>query len=155
MTTPAARDRNTPVPKPPRRLSDLIEMAIREARSLDRDIYEPNAGEWHLPSGQTCIVCLSGAIIARTLGEDHEREAVPEDYHEEEWTKALFALNEVREGEYGHALIFMGKKLPEPPEDFRWRYPQPRNQDFQTWEELDDHMASLEDALQVLRGNGY
>ena len=155
MREPVLTEQRPPVPKPPSRLSDLIEMAIQDARSLDRDIYEPNAREWHLPTNGICMVCLTGAMIAQTMGEDPETDTEPKDYYEEGWTEALYALNEARSGEYGYALIVMGMKLPEPAEDFRWRYPQPRNQDFRTWEELDDHMASLEDVIRALREKGY
>ena len=159
MTTSVERNRTAPDIKPPRRLSDLIEMAIRDARSLDRNIYEPNAGEWHSPIDENCcMVCLAGAMIVRTLGEDPSVLTAPDGYCDEAWTKALFALNEVRNGEYGNALVFMGAtELPEHPEDFGfgWSYPQPRNQDFETWEELDDHMASLEPVIQALRGGGF
>ena len=84
------------------------------------------------------------------------RDAEPSDYHREwKWTKALYALDETRRGDYGHALIFLGRTLPVPPGDFRWRYPQPDAQEFKTWEEFDIHLASLEEAALALRADGY
>ena len=153
-----AENQGTTVRPPPRRLSDLIEMAVEHARSLDRDAYRPNAREWHRaePHTGTCMVCLSGAMIAGAIGEDPMRDAEPSDYHREwKWTKALYALDETRRGDYGHALIFLGMTPPVPPGDFRWRYPQPDAQEFQTWEEFDVHLASLEEAALALRADGY
>ena len=83
MREPVLTEQRPPVPKPPSRLSDLIEMAIQDARSLDRSAYEPNAREWHLPTNGICMVCLTGAMIAQTMGEDPETDTEPKDYYEE------------------------------------------------------------------------
>ena len=57
-------------PKPPTKLSDLIDLAIRDGRGLDPNVYAPDASRWHEPSPDSgqCYVCLAGAVIAGTLG---------------------------------------------------------------------------------------
>lgn len=57
---------NDPLPDT---LSALLRLAVSDARSLDRDLYVPNAMDWHKPSGRgTCSICAAGAILAGTLG---------------------------------------------------------------------------------------
>ena len=38
---------------PPEKLSDLIELAVADARTLDRDTYIPDCWAWHAPDGTT------------------------------------------------------------------------------------------------------
>ncbi len=54
---------------PPEKLSEPIELAIADARRIERGDYWPVAGAWHDPGPRDrCIICLAGAVIAATLG---------------------------------------------------------------------------------------
>ena len=77
---------------PPKKLSELLQLAINDAslprprylhpacavchgRSgegtqvcLDRDTYIPDAGTWHEPQPSYCFVCVAGAVLSPTLG---------------------------------------------------------------------------------------
>lgn len=53
---------------PPRNLSALIRIAVRDARALDRREFTANAHDWLRVHPHTCRVCLTGAVMAGTLG---------------------------------------------------------------------------------------
>ena len=55
---------------PPAKLSDLLELAIADARRLDHALYTPMWMTWHRPRplDGKCMVCIAGAVIAGTLG---------------------------------------------------------------------------------------
>lgn len=56
--------------KLPTKLSDLLELALRDLISCERSPrYRVNMDQWHVwrPKQKVCEVCLAGAVIARTL----------------------------------------------------------------------------------------
>ena len=53
--------------KPPKKLSTLIRLAVKHARLLDRNVYNPHFGTWHSAEGRVCHVCDAGALIAGLL----------------------------------------------------------------------------------------
>ena len=52
--------------KLPDKLSELVKLAVKEARSLDRDNYFPRSDHWYIDhgDGNPCEVCFAGAVIA-------------------------------------------------------------------------------------------
>ena len=129
------------ITRPPKKLSDLITLAITDGRRLDRNVYVPCASAWHETraeeTGDTCAVCLAGCVIAGTLEapfnplateeEDREDDIEPEDIDDEDWYRAITSLNHVRAGRWQEALHTRGTALDEttqaalgdipPPED--------------------------------------
>ena len=57
-----------PTTPPPGKLSDLIDLAVADARRLDRTTYTPDSSVWHEPADDDCcMICLAGSVIAETL----------------------------------------------------------------------------------------
>ena len=97
---------------PPEKLSDLLELAIADARKLDHDHYVPDWSVWHRPRplDNKCQICLAGAVIAGTLGcpagtdidiftvDETDPESI--NVTDERWQKALGALDSAREGHW-------------------------------------------------------
>lgn len=93
----------------PDKLSDLAQLAIDDAESLDRSRYWPNAYAFHSPKRiaerhadigivRRCNVCLAGFVIAGTLRADPTAFRTPDEYDLETHRK-LGALDFVRTGE--------------------------------------------------------
>ena len=62
---------------PPKKLSDLIGLAVADARTLDRETYIPECWSWHTPvRNNKCRVCLAGAVIAGTLRVNPKTEVI-------------------------------------------------------------------------------
>lgn len=155
--------------RPPARLSDLITLAVADARSLDRDAYRPDAASWHLTSTRTagdaarCRVCLAGCVIAGTLQAppadiamynptaNDERVLTIED---PEWREALFSLNHARDGHWRDALCSRRRLVDDNTARALARIPCPKQTTFQDWARFDDHLASLEDRAGRLRAIG-
>ena len=101
------------------RLSELVKLAVDEARKLDPDAYFPNAAKWHEPMGESegngvrCHVCLGGAVIAgRGLADDFEdvtpgmvaaKESRGDMTRNDAIYNRLVALDSVRQGLYHSA----------------------------------------------------
>ena len=59
--------RYPPAP-PPEGPSELIDLAVADARQLDRTRYTPNPYVWHRPADDgACMICVAGSVIAGTL----------------------------------------------------------------------------------------
>ena len=150
--------------RPPKRLSDLVELAVNDARRLDRSVYEPRAAVWHTPDVEDptkCKVCLAGAVIAGTL---HRLPSERFDFNQisDAWAKALDVLDLVRDGSYDGAwldhVMRPGKDLTKTGRSIRQSIPDARHQYFTTWEGFDLFLADLEQevipALPAYRGRG-
>ena len=101
--------------KLPDRPSALIRLAMRDLDEVEADPhYEIDMMEWHtgILKGDKkfgdlpCRVCLAGAVMAKTLGQDVEVDARPDhsDGFTPEEVAKLFALNYFREGNVTKAL---------------------------------------------------
>ena len=148
---------------PPEKLSDLILLAVADARLLDRSIYWPDYSEWHhsvahpYESATYCHVCLAGAVIAQTLGCNRWLKTHPSGYPRR-WETSLNALEEIREGRYkvAYALHHWDKTKQQIDAVFTpSRYPQPVNRPFTGWEELDAHLTSLEEVARLMAADGH
>ena len=52
----------------PKYPSQLLKLALDDIAVINKDErYEIDADEWHMPNKKTCLVCLSGAVLANTL----------------------------------------------------------------------------------------
>ena len=148
--------------RPPQKLSNLITLAIADARRLDRDVYTPNSEVWHEPHGGTCMVCLSGCLIAATLEAPRVEVVIrqgnlPDDetdaglVGDEEWRQALEALEHVRRGEWRLAMSTRSMRVEEETASKLSLIPPPFPRWFEGWQMLDAHLASLEDKVAKLR----
>ena len=80
----------------PNKLSALIEVAIQDARKLDRIRYSPNHLHYHSPQESwkspvipCCEVCDAGAVMAGTLRVIGELNIIPGDFDESTQAKNL------------------------------------------------------------------
>ncbi len=149
---------------PPGKLSDLIELAIADARKLDRNHYTPMWWTWHRPSNKDgkCMVCLAGAVIAGTLrcatetsvdiathGRNGPESATITDVA---WRRALWALDSAREGDWLDAFQVLHHAYPKGElYDMLEALPEPAHTEFNDWNTLDGHLESLATRVRQLR----
>ena len=165
--------------RPPEKLSDLIWLAIGDARALDRDQYVPDYSAWHqLTHNNLCRICLAGAVMARTVrlcisetgNSLFDRDGTDND---EAWKDAFYALNHIREGRYLTALdTYYGWAKLEALENIRVGFSEedssleswavglsgtnyPDYVSFMTWDEFDTHLESLEDVARAFALVGF
>ena len=89
-------------------LSELIQLALDDLRKVeDDDRYVVNMAVWHEPSGEKCLVCLAGAVIAKEMGANPETRVWPWLFNETIEHK-LCALDYARTGRIGMAFELLG-----------------------------------------------
>ncbi len=83
-------------PKAPRKLSDLLEMAVKDAIAASKlKSYKLDMGKWNSRISGKCYVCMAGAVMARGLRTTaHD----PFDGLGAMWGQALSAINDLRGG---------------------------------------------------------
>lgn len=83
----------------PSQPSALIRLALNDLRWVERiEGYHVDMGEWHKPgsrSNGSCAVCLAGAVIAISLGEDIDALSMPDNFPPE-IRDLLFAIDAFR-----------------------------------------------------------
>ena len=133
-------------------MADFLSAAIADARGLDRNRYLPCSEEWHagLPD-QQCLVCLAGAFIAGTLEFLPSFDVRPSMFTHQMHDK-LFALDAMRCGEWAYAFTKFYSCHPSLSTELALSdLPEPLHDDFDSWEEFDLHLASLEAIIPDLR----
>ncbi len=149
---------------PPERLSELIDLAIADARRLDHARYTPTWMTWHRrrPLDGKCMVCLAGAVIAGTLGCETETDIdiATSDFAEPQsttitdkrWRRALWALDSAREGDWLEAFRALHGAYPDGNlYDAVEAVPTPADTEFDDWDQLDAHLTSLAVCANELR----
>ena len=139
----------------PDKLSELIELAVKDARKLDRRTYRPDSTVFHVPfpdpDGHMCSVCDAGAVIAGTLNIRTGINVAPFSFNFPISNK-LEALDRARRGGYGVALEWMGvtynPRLIRDIERSPYRM-------YETWEEFDKHLVHMEGVAQRLKELRY
>lgn len=152
---------------PPKKLSDLIDLAIADARKLDQNRYAPTWCKWHQPDpgDGKCMVCLAGAVIASTLGcalQTHIDIATSDTAEpgstiitDKRWRNALCALDSARDGDWGCAYRALHDVHPDDElGDALDELPRPERSEFESWEELTIHLDSLGNLANDLRKLG-
>ena len=160
---------------PPAKLSDLIELAISDARKLDRDAYIPKGSTWHRPdpNNERCAVCLAGIVIAGTLGcskntwvteisesddsagDGADPQSTTVTITDPRWSGALMALDAAREGDWLIAFDSLYGRFPEHGiRDKVEGIAKPDMAAFTNWEQLETHLASLSACAEQLRELG-
>lgn len=152
---------------PPARLSELLELAIADARRLDHDRYTPMWMTWHRPRrlDGKCMVCLAGAVIAGTLGcptgtsidiaTSDSADPKSTTISDKRWRHALWALDSAREGDWLDAFRALHGAHPDGElYDAVEAIPAPADIEFNDWNKLDTHLASLTVRANELRELG-
>lgn len=152
---------------PPEKLSDLLDLAIADARRLDRSRYAPNFTVWHQPrpDGKTCMVCLGGAVIAGTLRQPPNLNVEPcststrdpdvSGIDDHRWRRTLWTLDAARAGKWTDAFrLLHGHEAEVELRQKLEAIPEPVGTEFEGWRRLDAHLASLADRASRLRENG-
>lgn len=100
-----------PIERLPDTPSQLIRAALLDVKDCSRDpryqVEHPSFWEhaWHrLNRKGKCVVCMAGAVIAKSLYVEWGREVTPEHF-EPDTKKKLMALNEFRQGGIHTALV--------------------------------------------------
>ena len=144
----------------PEKLSDLIRLAIADGRKLYQERsgeYCPDAYLFHevgydfQQNKQVCHVCLAGTVMAGTLHTDNRYSLIPSDF-DTSWTKALRALDYVRQGMYVNALTILYG-----PGEYQFALTQslPAQYLFLGWDAFLDHLDNLGFAVGFLQDHGY
>lgn len=152
---------------PPAKLSDLLDLAIADARRLDHAHYTPMWMIWHRPRSLDgkCMVCLAGAVIAGTLGcatgtsidiaASDSADPQSTTISDERWRRALWALDFAREGNWLDAFRALHGAYPEGElYDAVEAVPTPADAEFHDWNQLDAHLTSLASCASELREIG-
>ena len=153
---------------PPKKLSDLIGLAVSDARALDRKTYIPDCWRWHTPGrNNKCRVCLAGAVIAGTLRVKPKTEVVRgiSEYtlttddggspvEDKAWSTALYAIDSARGGEWAKALEALDIQVDGTTRKKLEKIRRPTGPYFHTWTELVEHMDSLTERAEELRALG-
>ena len=139
-------EETTKVEAPPEKLSQLIVLAIKDARKLDRKTYTPDCWVWHIPGrNNKCRVCLAGAVIAGTLGENPTTAWETDDIPGESkaWHAALYAIDSARSGDWSLALNTLGMECSDATMKKLKKIRRPNGVHFSTWAELRKHLVSM------------
>ena len=141
----------------PNTLSELIRVAVADARKLDHHIYSPNWLEFHrgykIEGRYICQICDAGAVIAGTLQAGHfVGDRAPVNYPETVHRK-LNALDEARKGYYNCALHIMGIDCDDS-ESVSNIATSPYRQ-YSSWEHFDLHMYHMALVADQLEELGY
>ena len=121
-------------------ISALIDVAIEDAKNIDRSLYEADSGEWHsgLAFNAHCFVCVAGFVIAETLNSQIEFKKSPV-YFPDNIDRSLLALDNLRVGNFKGAKRLLHLEYPNFIEDrFCTFYSM-----FKNWEEADLHLKHL------------
>ena len=155
-------------PPVPEKFSDLIRLAIADARSLDRTCYVPSSSI-SFPSGdeaddRDCLVNLAGSVLVGTLGSldrsDVRRHPSDSDYPE--WSSVLITLGSIQMGEFCEAwglhtddLGLSTDAVTEVINAIGSPFIGTIVSDFESWEEFDSHLAGLEVVANIFEELGY
>ena len=148
------------------RPSQLIRVAVEDARKLDRGTYHPHAHLFHSPSFERafdkkstfveCNVCLAGAVIAKTLRTRRWTNKGPSAYSWEIYDR-LKAIDDLRTGDLYSACCRLWNNNFDMDKAMRLHeeIERPVHCDFLGWKQMDAHLESLERYADKLESEGY
>ena len=142
--------------------SQLIKVAIKDARKLDREMYHPDSGMYYEPfpkepgNGIICYVCTAGAVIVGTLGETSPDSRVPYNYPPEV-ERRLSAIDSLRSGELFTALGYLwgDNHCNQRTKELKLKIAPPKRWHFQSWDEFNEHLDDMERYANDLEAEGY
>lgn len=140
----------------PDNLSELINLAVSDIRSFDRQVFHPTFNVWYVELSQEyCMGCLAGALIYSRLKSvlDFERSdnyTLPE--HTDEITRnKLYALNSFRAGMVDDAFFHMyGRHINIAMPDLRFLENPPNQGAFLTWDEMDVFLEWADQSADII-----
>ena len=136
----------------PSTLSGLLETALDDASSLNRETYTPYSDFWHRSRlDDVCEVCLAGCLIARTLDNRPAFTLLPIMFSTNTRRK-LETVNLMRLGNWYSAFTkhYLDAPVDEISQLIR-SLPQPVDRNFCGWERFLCHINSLRGAVKQLR----
>ena len=139
------------------RPSELLRVAIADARKLDRSIYHPDSGSYYYPVHvKKCYVCDAGAVMVNTLRERGFDCRVPLNYPRN-ICERLRAIDALRLGNLYTACIYLyGTDFDKTRvAEIHKKIDAPGIRHFIGWEEMDDHLEALEEYADALETEGY
>lgn len=101
-------------PKPlPKTMSGLLRLAVTDARKLQKTKgYKLDMRVFVAKPAKVCRVCMAGAVMVRELGmRPPPRFADPEDSADRATEQALYAIDNMRLGEFAEAARELGAKI--------------------------------------------
>ena len=139
----------------PDKLSELIVVMIRDARSLNRKVYQPKSKVFHRPGDEDgcCYINDAGAVMAGTLGGSRRGCICPSDFPESVERK-LEALNFARKGKY-HKAVMALDKFAVNAGPLLEGIPSSRHAAYDTWDEFDRHLRHMGDVATALGRLGW
>ena len=146
----------------PKRPSLLLKTALRDAATLDRDLYIPSYSTYHavfnLLESRSCNVCLAGMAIAGTLGWPQTEAWVMSMREREPNNDQLLALDYMRVGSWEGAFGILGIPPDLVPSTLLRRYglESPLSYSmFRTWSEFDRHSEWQWENVRLLEAAGW
>ena len=137
------------------RLFELLEDAIKAARSLDPAVYAPNSARWHEFDKELglCEVCLSGAVIAGLDGVDVKASVSPGSFVKKNRVgHKLVAIDHMRNGMWALAYYAAYGEVPNVEVFGKLALiPKPRPSDFCDWTTFNQLLDSLDLIIPQLR----
>ncbi len=98
----------------PYKLSGLIKLAIKDLKLVmkDKRYQLALASEWHYPTlDNKCLVCLAGAVLAKSCGVKINQEAGPYEPKFSSIESRLLAIDSMRQGYFEEAYDHVKDKL--------------------------------------------
>ena len=142
----------------PNKLSELIMVAVEDARKLDRKTYWPHYTEYHhaYPKSGGCVICDAGAVMAGTLGVGVDTIANPVDFPDSVERK-LLALDLARQGGYSAAIeLIMDRDFENGHEALNEEdFEDSPYHDYEDWDEFECHLQHMEGIARRLNELGY
>lgn len=93
----------------------LIRLALEDLKKVEADPrYEVDMDDWHSGGSVThpCAVCLAGAVMAKTMKLQYDKNLWPEDAALNGTTWALQALDELRRGNVRGGYSVLDRPFP-------------------------------------------
>ena len=151
------------------KLSKFIFKMIDKIKTIDRKIYQPDAGVWHTPTSVVdedpkCWACLGG-MYAAAMQWAKPTEALMVNSHRrnfrrlsEKQKNTMHLLNYIRVGNWADAIdklndIYETNVLP--PLSWDFDPGQPEQAGFYNWDQFDKHIESLSARAKELQKAGY
>lgn len=144
--------------------SDLIQLAIDDANSLDRNRYVANSAWWHSTNihSQTCNICFAGAVIAGTLKGRPTHSIHPAHFHctvegrdANETSDKLSALDDFRKGNFSRGVGELPiQTTPSQRDSLNHRMSIPTHYNFSNWAEYDIFLTEMALAVTQLKQIG-
>ncbi|MCY4587939.1 MAG: hypothetical protein OXB98_18040 [Bryobacterales bacterium] len=137
----------------PASMAGLLEVAVKDARKLDRSIYLPYYNDWHDAdsSHNLCLVCLAGSVIAGSL-EIAPSDTVSSMTFDRRTEELLDAIDYMRCGLWHKAFELIYHRTPSLQVlDNLQALSEPSFSTFDSWEDFDVHLDSLESMLPQLQ----